>query len=123
MNDRVSVADGLPDQQFRIFVSIACADRIAVGQEFMGGFDLLADQVEKRVPPADGAYYFKCEEVGAMVLADMVELVPENLPACRTVDVQVVVPEDPVEKGERRSGLRGHKDPEIPDLLPGAAGG
>lgn len=98
MNDWGRAADGLPDEQLRVFIFIACATGVAIGHEFMGGFDLLSDQVKKRIPPADRADDFQRQEIEGMFLSHMIKLVTEDLPPCRTIYVQALIPEDAIEK-------------------------
>jgi len=114
------VTDRLPDQAFGVLVSVPFRNGVVVREEFVYHLYLAIDDVEEGIDPAKGCQRLQEEQVQAVPLPDVVELVPEHLSAQRAVSFQVIVPEDPVKKGEGGAGFCGNEEADLSYFFHGA---
>jgi len=75
------VTDRLPDQAFGVLVSVSFGDGVVVGEEFMDDLYLAIDEVKEGVDPAEGRQWLQKEQVEAVTLSYVVELVSKDLSA------------------------------------------
>lgn len=107
------ISDRLPDQAFGVLVFIPFGYGFAVGEEFMDDLYFAIDEMKEGVDPAEGRQWLQKEQIEAVSLSYVVELVSKYLSAQRAVPVQLNVPEDPVEKGEGGAGVCGSEQADI----------
>src|SRR5271163_2753683 len=97
-NRKLVVPHTMPDQELRILILVTVSHRIPVRKEFMDGPDLAVDQVKEGVDPVKRQHRPEPQQIQRMPLPDMIPLVQEDLPAAHAVDIDLLIPEKPVEK-------------------------
>jgi hypothetical protein len=90
-------------------ILVAFGYGVVVRQEFMDGPYFTIHKMEKRIDPAEGRHWFQQQQVEAMFLPYMVQLVTENLFARGTIELQLIVPENIFQERKRSARLMGTK--------------